>query len=260
MSNISFSNTYMLVLMAGLLLTLHAHCYIGVIYHLYNQKTRQHLFLLGDCHKGRECGNQQKHILQAAQLLGATIIAEDVLMPFPSDDMYSQANFIVDSIGTHYEHVLNDLLQDPHSFNPNKNYYDQDHIIIRGSETPLKGIVRACHYKKIPVINVECRFVPTASKFGLPISGHTVCRFLEQSIEEISTYHDNDQFNDFYQCCTTSFRQWFSAPFFKTLYDQEKTLWQSSHDTAHTFKTEMIDALANFTATERISLLTGLTL
>lgn len=229
--------------------------FIGTIYHLHNPQTGQHIFLLGDRHEGHDCGKQQKHILQAAQSLNATIIVEDMLMVFPEDDENSRTNFVKNSRGTAREKILEDLLGDPLKFDHNKNYFNQDYLLNKNKETPLLGMVRACHYKCIPVVNTECRLVETSSESGLAIPGNVVSNYMLKTINEIALYTDSRYLKKVYSYILEDINRWRQTQFFRNVINQDETIFKSARKNAGRFQHFLLNNLVELYVTEYVEAL-----
>lgn len=245
MIKIKFYVKFVIISLA-LFIPMYSYGYIGTVFHLYNPQTGQHVFLLGDCHYGKSCGSQRKYIIQAVQELDAVLVGEDMLMDFPreTDDVDS---YFALCQGKPYQRVVEDILKDPLSFDPNKNYFALGGPVGIDLECPLFSLMRACHRKSIPVINVECRQLKELSECGLHISGRMVCQHLQRILAEINTCNDNEQLNSYYKFLLQGFNACRASLLFKTIFEQDAPLSRSFFEHGAVFQTELCQAIVNLT-------------
>jgi len=148
--------------------------------HLQRPGDKQNVYLIGDWH-GKRHGHQHRlDIMQAARKVGATLIIEDTLF-------------------NQYDHITNDILADPSSFDPNAPYH-YDPAQLPDDPHALGGLSLFCRAGGVPIINIECRHTANLSISGYPVSTATVFEKFDTLINnEIEQYDDGEVLNRYYQ-------------------------------------------------------------
>lgn len=200
------------------------HSYIEIVCHGYNPATHQHVFLLGDVHWGEACGSQQKDIMRAAQSLGAHIIVEDMMISPEVLPAQCTDYIAINSISN--QPILTDVLHEPESFNPNKNY-DGPIGCLWDMETPIIGMTNRCHRESIPVVNVECRLPLHLSELGYPISGKAAFATFQRILDELNGCDDGPIPNGLYKLMNMLMPLMFAQNWFQNIYNSGCTIAQA---------------------------------
>lgn len=214
----------------------HVQSYIEIILHAYNPATDQHVFLLGDIHQGKACGSQQKNIMQAAQALGAHIIVEDMLIDVPEEPPTQCTDYIAINCLS-YQPILTDVLLDPLSFNPNKNYGAPIGCLCH-METPIVGMTNRCHRESIPVVNVECRLPLHLSELGYPISGHEALTTFQRILDELSGCDDGPILNGAYKAMNVLMSHMLVQNWFQNIFTSDCTIAQAIKQKGRQYREE----------------------
>lgn len=191
--------------------------YICTIYHLYNPKIKQHVFLFGDCHEGKNCQCQQAEIVESARKFNAHVIVEDNFVPFPDKSIAD--SFFEPLKGTPLMNPYYDLLSEPLAFDANKKYFGGLTFCPPSfySSSPLVLMSAACSCQQISCHNVEWRMLMAASTQGASIPASDAYVSVRRALEELRHYQDGPALDAYYQTVIASCEKIFQSPEFKDL-------------------------------------------
>lgn len=191
--------------------------YVNEIIPLLHPISGQLLFLMSDCHKGKQQGSQRDDILTAAQQLNAHIIVEDMAAPTSSSAGYN-------SVKVNFQ-----------------KKYD--------AESPLLGLIYECYQRKIPSTNIECRQILAMSYPG----SHYAGEIKEQMIDR-QKFNDGEQFNKYYKKRLEHIKKMFDYEFFTIFFNSDKTLALTITEETTSLSRAKTDSSFNFFVKKTMSL------
>lgn len=215
--------------------------FVFAMYVLVNKDTKQRIVLLSDYHEDTEASIvQRKAILNEAKKLDAYLIVED--NGYRAD--YVGPDGVI-AYPACFQPMLDDLVEDPVNFDPNK-LYDADYSILDPSAdnktSPLLLLTPMARNNTIKTKTVECRQAEKISYRNGPISAAEVCKAYDALTARLAIYNDGALFNDFYKQKLEEYyarRSWCPA-FFKHLEQSSKNLRQCFNE--RTYEVEVWDA------------------
>lgn len=215
------------------------NAYVYQAHYLYNGNLTQHIILLSDYHeKSSKSITQRIALLDAAQKHDAYLLSEDQAFLYQDISEKEIIAFL-----PCLQPIINDLIADPVSFDPNKNY-NEDYSDLSpstvGTSTPLFLITPMARHRGIKAVTIESRQAEIASSNGGPISAADVCKAYEKIVDDITRYDDDEIFNTFYQKSVSTYKEQTALIplFFSYLRSSQKNLQQAYIN--KNFKTEVV--------------------
>lgn len=239
-----FRSLYIKLFSLGLALaTSLAIAYVYEAQTLYNKALNQQVILLSDYHEDAQISTAQRlAILQAAKKYDAYLLVEDQAFLY----QYLSSQKII-AYQPCLQPLIDDLVNDPVNFDPNRNY-EQDFSILdpaaEGDGTPLFLLTHMARHAGIKAFTVECRQAEIVSSSGGPICAADVCRVYDKAAQNIEQYDDGQIYNDYYKKKVAAYRtyQALAQDFFTYLHSYSGTLKQAYAN--RTFEPEVLTAYA----------------
>lgn len=195
---------------------------------LYNPQLDQKIILLSDYHEDSTASTEQRlAILDKAKKDDACLLVEDQAFLFQH---LSEKEII--AYQPCLQPIIDDLIDNPLTFDPNKRYA-QDFSIIdpetEGDNTPLYLLTHMARNMDIKAYTIECRQAEVISHKGGPITASCVCQVYDKEVACRKKYNDGPIYNAFYQDKINSYQTYSSLAqkFFSYLRSSNKNLMQA---------------------------------